>query len=238
MSDSQQYNRLLNLFYSKYLKGHNNLKGLILNASMNDEGNIIIDISNPNDLSYGPDTVVGYMEELVHNFTKFINGTGTQSSMFSDNSIYGFISKSLIVFIDGEYVKDITEVYLNKQDLSDVMSRCNTIHEFELEEFWSKCKVSLIGAYPESGEGINVELKVTLLTPEWEGQPLRDMAILTDKIREILEYDSASDYEHSFASPVMSFFWNNPLIIDKEYMWTAPILTFYTPGGKRIRPWS
>jgi hypothetical protein len=64
MSDSQQYNRLLNLFYSKYLKGHNNLKGLILNASMNDEGNIIIDISNPNDLSYGPDTVVGYMGRI------------------------------------------------------------------------------------------------------------------------------------------------------------------------------
>ena len=71
MDNSQQYNRLLNLFYSKYLKGHNNLKGLILNSSMNDWGNIVIEISNPNDLSFGPDTVVGYVEELVHNFTKF-----------------------------------------------------------------------------------------------------------------------------------------------------------------------
>lgn len=236
MSDSQSNSRLIKLFYTKYLKGLKNLKGLVLNSSM-DGQDIIINISNPNDLSFGADAIIGYVEEIVHDFTKFINGTGN-TNQFNDNSLYGIITKKLKIYIDGDDAKEMEIVYINKKDLIDVQNRCNMIREFELDEFWSKCKVSFREAYLESSEGINVEIDVILLTPEWEGQPLKDMAILTDKVREILEYDSAADYEHNFAGPVLGFFWNNPLIIDRDYMWTAPILTFYTPGGKRIRPWS
>jgi hypothetical protein len=237
MSNSKSNNQLINLFYSKYLKKINDIKGLVFDSSINGD-NIIINISNPNDLSYSPDAVVGYFEEVVHDFSKFINGAET-----GGNRLYKNISDSLIISIDGEYAKNMNIVYdkkfyLNKQDLRNVEHICDMIRVYKIDEFWSKCKVTFEKAYVESGDDIAlIELNVVLLTPEWEGQPLRNMGILSDKISEMSENENFIDYEYEFASSVTSFFWNNPLMVDKDYMGTQPVLNFYTPEGKFINYW-
>jgi len=221
--------RVLSLFYDKFLSSKSkNYHGLEYTVKLDDDGQINIDFKNPKKLSYNPEVLLGHVEELIVDFLRLFG----RSSDYWDQPLFKTLKEKFRLTVDGSSDK---QVYLNEKDLNKCRMAAKTIHEFKLEDFYSPCVVEY--DYADSdGESILVSLKVKLLKPEFKGKFVEDDELKL-ALREVLYGDYGQDYEHEFGGPVLSVFWNNPLLIDQDYMWTGPTLQILDKHGRHIKWW-
>jgi len=55
---------------------------------------------------------------------------------------------------------------------------------------------------------------------------------------ELADNDTFYDYiSHGFSDEILNFFWGNPLLMNREYMFTSSNISFFDKNGNEIRWW-
>ena len=228
--------RILSLFYNNFLTPlKKELHGLIYTVTPNEyDGGIDFNFTNPKNLSVNTNVLNGEVEELINDFVKFLPKKGSDYN----NPIFFDILKKVNTFYNGELVyKKRGEIYLSKEDIEKYKRLAKTLNVFKINDFFSPCDVTFSDLVAEDAEAIRLDLNVKLLYPELNGKFV-DKKELFEFFTEAFDDDRFYDYMYySFADVLSDDIWENPLLVDKNYMFITSNIDFFDKKGDRIRWW-
>lgn len=226
--------RLISIFYNKLVtEGKKNYQGLLYEISMHPNGGVILNFENPKDLSFSFEVLLGFKETLTTDFINLIH----RSSFNFPNAIFKKLNDKIYVTYNGKEINKRI-VYLNSEDLDTINRFAKSITIFKTNEFFSPCSTKFDYAQTD-GENLNIGFDVKLLHPEYEGKPVKDLKELGEVLKELMEDDYTYDYtSYEFADSIMSFFWNNPLLMDTEYMFLTSNIDFFDHKNNNVKWWN
>lgn len=236
--------RLFMLMINSFItKEEQSIYGINYTITLDEDGLLNVNFTNPNDLSYNQEVLFGIIEEKINEFFKYVGSEWNRDD-------FNEVKSKLVYYMDGRYLKQKSRIliYLNTDDKNNIKRLAKTINVFEWdsngdpEAFYSPVELSDIKVVIESEETVAIDFKVMLLNPEYtddESGKHDNMSLqFLGEVFNVL-YDNDTFYEYvrdRFADSIIDFLWNNPLIIDDSYMILTAEPTFYTKEGM-VKSW-
>ena len=218
--------RLIKLYYNK-LKKPTVKYGLVLHPFMVDN-KIIWELENPNDVSFASTVVEGHLEEMLHNFltlagiTNGYNPTsGLDWSELSRN--YCRLNKD--------------DVYVSKNTRNKINESLENLNKIKLDDngsiLISECFVRNWSLeYPDT-EALYFHLDLELSNPKIDDEDVDDDT-LQDFIQSFVYDDDANEQEQEIISGIMTIIYNEPNLIDHDYMFIAPVIGYFDTFGNGL----
>jgi len=219
-----KYNEAMKIFYNSYLESPKfEINGMEYQCELTPINELDVYINNPNDLSYSRVAVIGYFENLIEEFIKYLpkEKPGGPSSYF-------YMTKMV------HYYTDISkhEVYISSKDKTKLLEIANDIKEInavdgdEYVAIRGKCnvKIKIIGI-ESYGEGIEVEVEADCseLEVSFYGGEYVDVLTNLDDYSEIIwesrDDDWFRDKINSNFDPILTYIWNLKTLCDNQFMW-------------------
>lgn len=225
-------------------KEEQSIYGINYTITLDEDGLLNVKFTNPNDLSYNQEVLFGVIEEKINEFFKYVGSEWNRDD-------YREAKEKLVYYMDGRFLPKKSRripIYLNNDDKNNIKRLAKTINVFEWdstegsESFYSPVELRDINVIIESEDTVAIDFKAVLLNPEYtdyEGGKHDNMPLhfLGEVFKSLYDDDTFYEYVRDrFADNIIDFLWNNPLIIDSNYMLLASEPTFYTKEGM-IKSW-
>lgn len=218
--------RLIKLYYDK-LKKPTIIYGLVLHPFMiNDK--IRWEYENPNDVSFATNVVEGHLEEMLH---EFLSLAGLASVTHANNGLdWSQLSKDYC-----RLSKD--DVYVSKNTRNKINDALENLNKILLDDggdiLDSECVVKNWSLeYPDT-EALYFHLDLELFNFLINGVNADDDE-LQDFIQSFVYEDDAHEQEQDIISDVMSVIYDEPNLLDHDYMFIAPVIGYYDTFGNGL----
>ena len=218
--------RLIKLYYNK-LKKPTIIYGLVLHPFMIDN-KIRWEYENPNDVSFATNVVEGHLEEMLHDFLSL---AGLATITHANNGLdWSQLSKDYC-----RLSKD--DVHVSKNTRNKINKALENLNKIRLEDgsviLNSECVVKNWSLeYPDT-EALYFHLDLELFNPNIEGVDADD-----DELQEFIQsfvYDEdANEQEQDIISDVMSVIYDEPNLLDHDYMFIAPVIGYFDTFGNGL----
>ena len=221
-------NKIVQKLYNTLIKNNKvDIGGLTYKSEYDESKNLInIYISNPNNLSYNPQVIIEFFNDVISFFTEFI-----PPQAFSGPSNFYYLKQFFKFYFDEV---GMNELYLNRTDTRIMMSLVSDITKIKYGDFESDIISEFVGVSSD-GDGNRIQIKINLEDPHYDYEPAETNERLLDILDYLFNEKSFSDYLDSRYDAAMDFIWNNTLLTNKEYMYLDLGVMFYDPNGQRIR---
>ena len=218
--------RLIKLYYDK-LKKPTIIHGLVLHPFMVDN-KIKWEVENPNDISFASTVVEGHLEELLHGFLKLAGMTngwdGTSGLDWSELSRnYCRLNKD--------------DVYVSKNTRNKINESLENLNKIKLSDgsviLDSECVVKNWSLeYPDT-EALYFHLDLELFNPVIDGNFVEDDE-LQEFIQSFIYDDDSNEQEQGIISDVMRVIYDEPNLLDHDYMFIVPVIGYYDTFGNGL----
>lgn len=218
--------RLIKLYYDK-LKKPTIIYGLVLHPFMIDD-KIRWEYENPNDVSFATNVVEGHLEEMLH---EFLSLAGLASVTHANNGLdWSQLSKDYC-----RLSKD--DVYVSKNTRNKINDALENLNKILLDDggdiLDSECVVKNWSLeYPDT-EALYFHLDLELFNPLINGVDADDDE-LQNFIQSFVYEDDANEQEQDIISDVMSVIYDEPNLLDHDYMFIAPVIGYYDTFGNGL----
>ena len=218
--------RLIKLYYEK-LKKPTIIYGLVLHPFMIDD-KIRWEYENPNDVSFATNVVEGHLEEMLHDFLSL---AGLATITHANNGLdWSQLSKDYC-----RLSKD--DVHVSKNTRNKINKALENLNKIRLEDgsviLNSECVVKNWSLeYPDT-EALYFHLDLELFNPNIEGVDADDDE-LQDFIQSFVYDDDANEQEQDIISDVMRVIYDEPNLLDHDYMFIAPVIGYYDTFGNGL----
>ena len=218
--------KLIKLYYDK-LKKPTIIYGLVLHPFMI-EDKIRWEYENPNDVSFASTVVEGHLEEMLHDFLRLAgitNGynpnSGLDWSELSRN--YCRLNKN--------------DVYVSKNTRNKINKSLENLDKIRLEDgsiiLDSECVVKNWSLeYPDT-EALYFHLDLELFNPLINGVEADD-----DELQEFIQgfvyNEDANEQEQDIISDVMTVIYDEPNLLDHDYMFIMPVIGYFDTFGNGL----
>jgi hypothetical protein len=217
--------RLIKLYYDK-LKKPTIIFGLVLHPFMVDN-KIKWEVENPNDVSFASDVVEGHLEEKLHGFLT-LAGLATITHA-NDGLDWSELSRNYCKLTE-------SDVYISKETRDKINKSLENFNEIELydgETLISECFVKNWSIeYPDT-ESLYFHLDLELFNPKINDVDSDDDE-LQDFIQNFIYRDDSSEQEQDLISDVMSVIYQEENLIDRDYMFIAPVIGYFDTFGNGL----
>jgi hypothetical protein len=217
--------RLIKLYYEK-LKKPTIIYGLVLHPFMVDN-KIKWEVENPNDVSFASDVVEGHLEEKLHGFLT-LAGLATITHA-NDGLDWSELSRNYCKLTE-------SDVYISKETRDKINKSLENFNEIELydgETLISECFVKNWSIeYPDT-ESLYFHLDLELFNPKINDVDSDDDE-LQDFIQNFIYRDDSSEQEQDLISDVMSVIYQEENLIDRDYMFIAPVIGYFDTFGNGL----
>jgi hypothetical protein len=204
--------KLIKYFYNSQISdGKVNLGGLTYTSDYNESSDIInIYVSNPDNLSYNPHIIINFFETEIDFFTKLI-----PQQKSSGPSSFFYLKQYFKFYFDNG---DKKSLYINRKDFRQMSNLVSNITRLKYDDFEAEV-VSSFDYIKTYGDSNTVDITIKLINSYYDNEE-----VLTDeRLTEILEFlyweKDFSSYLDSRYGDVLDFVWDNPLVMEKEYMY-------------------
>jgi hypothetical protein len=218
--------RLIKLYYNK-LKKPTIIYGLVLHPFMIDD-KIRWEYENPNDVSFATNVVEGHLEEMLHDFLSL---AGLATITHANNGLdWSELSK--------DYCRLSKEdVYVSKNTRNKINDALENLNKILLDDggdiLDSECVVKNWSLeYPDT-EALYFHLDLELFNPLINGVDADDDE-LQNFIQSFVYEDDANEQEQDIISDVMSVIYDEPNLLDHDYMFIAPVIGYYDTFGNGL----
>jgi hypothetical protein len=218
--------RLIKLYYNK-LKKPTIIYGLVLHPFMIDD-KIRWEYENPNDVSFATNVVEGHLEEMLHDFLSL---AGLATITHANNGLdWSQLSK--------DYCRLSKEdVHVSKNTRNKINKALENLDKIRLEDgsviLNSECVVKNWSLeYPDT-EALYFHLDLELFNPNIEGVDADDDE-LQDFIQSFVYDEDANEQEQDIISDVMNIIYDEPNLLDHDYMFIAPVIGYYDTFGNGL----
>lgn len=218
--------RLIKLYYNK-LKKPTIIYGLVLHPFMIDD-KIRWEYENPNDVSFATTVVEGHLEEMLHDFLSL---AGLATITHANNGLdWSQLSKDYC-----RLNKD--DVHVSKNTRNKINKALENLDKIRLEDgsaiLNSECVVKNWSLeYPDT-EALYFHLDLELFNPIIEGVNADDDE-LQDFIQSFVYDDDANEQEQDIISDVMRVIYDEPNLLDHDYMYINPIIGYFDTFGNGL----
>jgi hypothetical protein len=218
--------RLIKLYYEK-LKKPTIIYGLVLHPFMIDD-KIRWEYENPNDVSFATNVVEGHLEEMLHDFLSL---AGLATITHANNGLdWSQLSKDYC-----RLSKD--DVHVSKNTRNKINKALENLNKIRLEDgsviLNSECVVKNWSLeYPDT-EALYFHLDLELFNPNIEGVDADDDE-LQDFIQSFVYDEDANEQEQDIISDVMNIIYDEPNLLDHDYMFIAPVIGYYDTFGNGL----
>ena len=218
--------RLIKLYYDK-LKKPTIIYGLVLHPFMIDD-KIRWEYENPNDVSFATTVVEGHLEEMLHDFLSL---AGLATITHANNGLdWSQLSKDYC-----RLNKD--DVHVSKNTRNKINKALENLDKIRLEDgsaiLNSECVVKNWSLeYPDT-EALYFHLDLELFNPIIEGVNADDDE-LQDFIQSFVYDDDANEQEQDIISDVMRVIYDEPNLLDHDYMFIAPVIGYFDTFGNGL----
>lgn len=236
--------RILSIFYDKFLnREKKDFHGLEYYTYLNEDGIAVLEFENPKKLSVNLEVLKSVKDDLIHNFLKFI----TIGNNYDNRDYFKNLFNKIYVSYEGEIIekdsdsqfkyRHYRDILINQEDLGYLKRLAKLNTEFKVLGFESVCSVTYDDAVMEDSDHLRIDLDVKLFNPKYNGVEV-DIPKLKEVVNELVDDDNFYDYiNHGFADNILNFFWGNPLLLDRNYMFTTSSITFFDENGNQIKWW-
>ena len=218
--------KLIKLYYEK-LKKPTIIYGLVLHPFMIDD-KIRWEYENPNDVSFTTTVVEGHLEEMLHDFLSL---AGLATITHANNGLdWSQLSK--------DYCRLSKEdVYVSKNTRNKINDALENLDKIRLEDgsviLNSECVVKNWSLeYPDT-EALYFHLDLELFNPKIDGVDVDDDE-LQDFIQSFIYDDDSNEQEQDLISDVMRVIYEEPNLLDHDYMFINPIIGYYDTFGNGL----
>ena len=218
--------RLIKLYYNK-LKKPTIIYGLVLHPFMIDD-KIRWEYENPNDVSFATNVVEGHLEEMLH---EFLSLAGLATITHANNGLdWSQLSK--------DYCRLSKEdVHVSKNTRNKINKALENLDKIRLEDgsviLNSECVVKNWSLeYPDT-EALYFHLDLELFNPKIDGVDVDDDE-LQDFIQSFIYDDDSNEQEQDLISDVMRVIYEEPNLLDHDYMFINPIIGYYDTFGNGL----
>jgi hypothetical protein len=218
--------RLIKLYYNK-LKKPTIIYGLVLHPFMIDD-KIRWEYENPNDVSFATNVVEGHLEEMLH---EFLSLAGLATITHANNGLdWSQLSK--------DYCRLSKEdVYVSKNTRNKINNALENLDKIKLADssviLDSECVVKNWSLeYPDT-EALYFHLDLELFNPKIDGVDVDDDE-LQDFIQSFIYDDDSNEQEQDIISDVMRVIYDEPNLLDHDYMFISPIIGYFDSFGNGL----
>jgi hypothetical protein len=218
--------RLIKLYYNK-LKKPTIIYGLVLHPFMIDD-KIRWEYENPNDVSFATNVVEGHLEEMLHDFLSL---AGLATITNANNGLdWSQLSK--------DYCRLSKEdVYVSKNTRNKINNALENLDKIKLADssviLDSECVVKNWSLeYPDT-EALYFHLDLELFNPKIDGVDVDDDE-LQDFIQSFIYDDDSNEQEQDIISDVMRVIYDEPNLLDHDYMFISPIIGYFDSFGNGL----
>jgi len=218
--------RLIKLYYNK-LKKPTIIYGLVLHPFMIDD-KIRWEYENPNDVSFATNVVEGHLEEMLH---EFLSLAGLSTITHANNGLdWSQLSK--------DYCRLSKEdVYVSKNTRNKINNALENLDKIKLADssviLDSECVVKNWSLeYPDT-EALYFHLDLELFNPKIDGVDVDDDE-LQDFIQSFIYDDDSNEQEQDIISDVMRVIYDEPNLLDHDYMFISPIIGYFDSFGNGL----
>jgi hypothetical protein len=218
--------RLIKLYYNK-LKKPTIIYGLVLHPFMIDD-KIRWEYENPNDVSFATNVVEGHLEEMLH---EFLSLAGLATITHANNGLdWSQLSK--------DYCRLSKEdVYVSKNTRNKINNALENLDKIKLADssviLDSECVVKNWSLeYPDT-EALYFHLDLELFNPKIDGVDVDDDE-LQDFIQSFIYDDDSNEQEQDIISDVMRVIYDEPNLLDHDYMFISPIIGYFDTFGNGL----
>ena len=209
--------RLIKLYYEK-LKKPTIIYGLVLHPFMIDD-KIRWEYENPNDVSFATNVVEGHLEEMLH---EFLSLAGLATITHANNGLdWSELSK--------DYCRLSKEdVHVSKNTRNKINKALENLDKIKLADG----SVILDSEYPDT-EALYFHLDLELFNPKIDGVDVDDDE-LQEYIQSFIYDDDSNEQEQDIISDVMRVIYEEPNLLDHDYMFINPIIGYYDTFGNGL----
>jgi len=218
--------KLIKLYYNK-LKKPTIIYGLVLHPFMIDD-KIRWEYENPNDVSFATNVVEGHLEEMLH---EFLSLAGLATITHANNGLdWSQLSK--------DYCRLSKEdVYVSKNTRNKINNALENLDKIKLADssviLDSECVVKNWSLeYPDT-EALYFHLDLELFNPKIDGVDVDDDE-LQDFIQSFIYDDDSNEQEQDIISDVMRVIYDEPNLLDHDYMFISPIIGYFDTFGNGL----
>jgi hypothetical protein len=221
MNDTEVLQKLIKIYFLRR-KPFNNFHGLNIYTDFVD-GKLNFFVSNEKDLSVTKATVEAHIDELISNFLTRFDLT---------ISLTDFTKNFTHLYFELPVKQKYYNVYINQSDYKKFQRLVSNVKELKVGDYLLNGK-SVLENIDSDGEGVDLTIVFTI----YEFYGLNRVRITdTNEVKKIIDsfefnelfYESQFDYYTN----IISEFWDNPLLIDQNYMFVTPHVSFHLYGKK------
>jgi hypothetical protein len=218
--------RLIKLYYDK-LKKPTIMFGLVLHPFMVDN-KIKWEVENPNDVSFSSDVIEGHLEEKLHGFLT-LAGLATITHA-NDGLDWSELSRNYCKLTE-------SDVYISKETRDKINKSLENFNEIQLNDSGSilnaECFVKNWSIeYPDT-DALYFHLDLELSNPKIDDEDVDDDT-LQDFIQSFVYDDDANEQEQEIISDIMTIIYDEPNLIDHDYMFIAPVIGYFDTFGNGL----
>lgn len=218
--------RLIKLYYEK-LKKPTIIYGLVLHPFLIDN-KIKWEYENPNDVSFATTVVEGHLEEMLHDFLSLAGLTNI--TRLNNGLDWRQLSKDYC-----KISKD--DVYVSKNTRNKINKALENLDKIKLADgsviLDSECVIKNWSLeYPDT-EALYFHLDLELFNPKIDGVDVDDDE-LQEYIQSFIYDDDSNEQEQDIISDVMRVIYDEPNLLDHDYMYINPIIGYYDTFGNGL----
>ena len=201
--------------------------GLVLHPFMVDN-KIKWEVENPNDVSFSSDVIEGHLEEKLHGFLT-LAGLATITHA-NDGLDWSELSRNYCKLTE-------SDVYISKETRDKINKSLENFNEIQLNDSGSilnaECFVKNWSIeYPDT-DALYFHLDLELSNPKIDDEDVDDDT-LQDFIQSFVYDDDASEQEQEIISDIMTIIYDEPNLIDHDYMFIAPVIGYFDTFGNGL----
>lgn len=201
--------------------------GLVLHPFMVDN-KIKWEVENPNDVSFSSDVIEGHLEEKLHGFLT-LAGLATITHA-NDGLDWSELSRNYCKLTE-------SDVYISKETRDKINKSLENFNEIQLNDSGSilnaECFVKNWSIeYPDT-DALYFHLDLELSNPKIDDEDVDDDT-LQDFIQSFVYDDDANEQEQEIISDIMTIIYDEPNLIDHDYMFIAPVIGYYDSFGNGL----
>lgn len=225
--------KLFNIFLNKYLLPRvENFNGILVSSTVDDYGEVTVNFENPNNLSINTNILPSIIDGLVYEYSKYLIGVSNFSK------IHNYFLSNITMTYNGDYL-DTTKpgkIILSSDDKKKIQTILKTVTNFNFELFESTCETTFLNLETDGFEGLYLKLRVKLLEPTYDENSFSgNKSLLNQYFDSAYDNDAFIDYiNNKFADNLLTFIWDNPLLLDVDYMYTTTNLDIVYRDGTTL----
>ena len=219
--------RLIKLYYDK-LKKPTIIHGLVLHPFMVDN-KIKWEVENTNDVSFASTVVEGHLEEMLHDFLKLAGVTNGYNPHTSID--WRELSQNYCKLTEDD-------VYVSKNTRNKINKALENLDKIRLEDgsviLDSECVVKNWSLeYPDT-DALYFHLDLELFNPVIDGDFFAEDDELQEFIQSFIYDDDSNEQEQGIISDVMRVIYDEPNLLDHDYMFIVPVIGYYDTFGNGL----